>query len=375
MVQLKKQYLRYIITAVILAAAVLWVIRLNSITRTQLINRTGQSFETGVVVGILQDNIQEDGMRIGQQTVVVRMTSGEKKGEELTTTSSAGYLFGAACTVGMRVVVMQSIAGDSVITSVYSMDRKEVIIGFAVLYLGTLCVIGGKKGIRGALGLVFTFAAIIYVYLPLVYQGHSPFMSAVFICAVTAAVTLYLIGGAGKKTVCATAGTLAGVVIAGVAAAIFSRLSGITGWNVSDIESLLTLWQTNNIQVGGLLFSGLLISSLGAVMDVAMSISSSMQELCSQNQEISRLELMRAGMRVGRDMMGTDSNTLILAFAGTSLSMLVLDYAYELPYLQIINSNNIGIAVMQGLSGSFGVVLSVPATVLMAAYIYKDENG
>ena len=375
MVQLKKQYVRYIIAAVILAAAVLWVFRLNSITRTQLINRTGQSFETGVVVRILQDNIQEDGMRIGQQTVVVRMTSGEKKGEELTTTSSAGYLFGAACTVGMRVVVMQSIAGDSVITSVYSMDRKEVIIGFAVLYLGTLCVIGGKKGIRGVLGLVFTFAAIIYVYLPLVYQGHSPFMSAVFICAVTAAVTLYLIGGAGKKTVCATAGTLAGVVIAGVAAAIFSRLSGITGWNVSDIESLLTLWQTNNIQVGGLLFSGLLISSLGAVMDVAMSISSSMQELCSQNQEISRLELMRAGMRVGRDMMGTDSNTLILAFAGTSLSMLVLDYAYELPYLQIINSNNIGIAVMQGLSGSFGVVLTVPATVLMAAYIYKGENG
>ena len=136
-----------------------------------------------------------------------------------------------------------------------------------------------------------------------------------------------------------------------------------------------TLWQTNNIQVGGLLFSGLLISSLGAVMDVAMSISSSMQELCSQNPEISRLELMRAGMRVGRDMMGTDSNTLILAFAGTSLSMLVLDYAYELPYLQIINSNNIGIAVMQGLSGSFGVVLTVPATVLMAAYIYKGENG
>lgn len=375
MVQLKKQYVRYIIAAVILAAAVLWVIRLNSITRTQLINRTGQSFETGVVVRILQDNIQEDGMRIGQQAVVVRMTSGEKKGEELTTTSSAGYLFGAACTVGMRVVVMQSIAGDSVITSVYSMDRKEVIIGFAVLYLGTLCVIGGKKGIRGALGLVFTFVAIIYVYLPLVYQGHSPFMSAVFICAVTAAVTLYLIGGGGKKTVCATAGTLAGVVIAGVAAAIFSRLSGITGWNVSDIESLLTLWQTNNIQVGGLLFSGLLISSLGAVMDVAMSISSSMQEFCSQNPEISRLELMRAGMRVGRDMMGTDSNTLILAFAGTSLSMLVLDYAYELPYLQIINSNNIGIAVMQGLSGSFGVVLTVPATVLMAAYIYKGENG
>lgn len=109
-------------------------------------------------------------------------------------------------------------------------------------------------------------------------------------------------------------------------------------------------------------------------MDVAMSISSSMQELHDQNPSMSRLELMRAGMRVGRDMMGTDSNTLILAFAGGSLSMLVLDYAYDLPYLQIINSNNIGIAVMQGLSGSFGIVLSVPATVVMAAYIYKMEK-
>ena len=133
----------------------------------------------------------------------------------------------------------------------------------------------------------------------------------------------------------------------------------------------MTLQQVNGIQVGGLLFSGLLISALGAEMDVAMSISSAMKEFCDQNPQISRLELMKAGMRVGRDMMGTNSNTLILAFAGTSLSMLVLNYAYDLPFLQMINSNNIGIAVMQGLSGSFGIVLSVPATVVMAAYIYK----
>lgn len=373
MSQNRKRIIRYITAAAVLAAAALFIFRLNSITKTQLINRTGQTFETGVVVGILQDNIQEDGMRIGQQTVAVRMTSGEKKGEELVTTSSAGYLFGAACTLGMRVVVLQSVAGDSVITSVYSMDRKEVIIGFAVLYLLALCLIGGRKGVRGALGLVFTFASIIYIYLPMVYLGYSPFMTSVLICALTTAVTLYLIGGATRKTLCATSGTLAGVIIAGVSAAVFSRMSGITGWNVSDIESLLTLYETDNIQVGGLLFSGLLISSLGAVMDVAMSISSAMQELCSQNPDITQRSLMRAGMRVGRDMMGTDSNTLILAFAGTSISMLLLDYAYDLPYLQVINSNNIGIAVMQGLSGSFGVVLSVPATVLMAAFIYKKH--
>lgn len=347
------------------------VIRLNQVTKTRLVNRTGQTFETGVVTEILQDNIQEDGMRIGQQTVVVRMTSGQKKGEELVTTSSAGYLFGAACTLGMRVVVLQSVAGDTVITTVYSMDRKEVIIGFAVLYIAALCLVGGWKGAKGALGLIFTFASVIWIYLPLVYLGYSPFLVAVMICGLTTAVTMYLIGGRARKTLCATVGTLAGVMIAGITASLFSRLSGISGWNVSDIESLLTLYETNGIQVGGLLFAGLLISSLGAVMDVAMSISSAMQEICEQNPEITRLQLMKAGMRVGRDMMGTDSNTLILAFAGTSISMLLLNYAYDLPYLQIINSNNIGIAVMQGLSGSFGIVLSVPATVAAAAYIYK----
>jgi uncharacterized membrane protein len=109
-------------------------------------------------------------------------------------------------------------------------------------------------------------------------------------------------------------------------------------------------------------------------MDVAMSISSAMQELCQQNPAITRSELMKAGMRVGRDMMGTDANTLILAFAGGSVSMLLLDYAYDLPFLQIINSNNIGIAVMQGLSGSFGVVLSVPVTVLAAGCVYRRRQ-
>ena len=136
------------------------------------------------------------------------------------------------------------------------------------------------------------------------------------------------------------------------------------------MECLLTLYETNGIKIGGLLFSGLLISSLGAVMDVAMSISSAMKELCDQNPSITRMELMKSGMRVGRDMMGTDSNTLILAFAGSSVSMLLMDYAYDLPFLQIINSNNIGIAVMQGLSGSFGIVLSVPVTVIFAAFVY-----
>ena len=361
---------RWIPPLVLLALFLALVVRLNQVDKVPLVSREGQTFEKGVVTEILQDNLQPNGTRVGEQVVRVHMTSGELEGQEIETTSSAGFLFGAPCTVGMRVVVMQSVAGDTVVSSVYSQDREFQIICFVLLYLLALCLIGGWQGAKGALSLIFTFVCIIWVYLPMVYRGWSPFWSAVLVCAVTAVVSMWLLGGATRKTAVATGGTVAGVVMAGVFASFFSFSTGVTGWNVSDIESLMTLWSTSGIQVGGLLFSGLLISALGAMMDVGMSIASAMAEIQAQTPDITRRELFRAGMRVGRDMMGTDSNTLILAFAGGSVSMLVLDYAYDLPWLQIINSNNIAISIMQGLSGSFGVILSVPATVLLAALLY-----
>ena len=184
------------------------------------------------------------------------MLTGVRKEEELDVTSSSGYLFGAACTVGMKVIVMQSVAGETTIASVYSQDREWVIYIFAILYLLALCIIGGKQGIKGCLGLIFTFFCVIFVYLPLIYRnvspplvylGYSPFWSAVFICFLTTLVTMYLIGGSTKKTCAATLGTLAGVVLAGISAWCFSKASGISGYNVSDIETLMTLWNTNRI--------------------------------------------------------------------------------------------------------------------------------
>ena len=365
---------RWWFMAVALALTTLLALLLQNVQKTELINRTGQTFEKGVVTEVLVDNLQPDGTRVGEQRVAVRMTTGVRKGQVIEMTSSAGYLFGATCTPGLRVIVMQSVAGDTTVSSVYSQDRGGVLLLFAALYLVALVVIGGKQGLKGALGLAFTFLAIIFLYLPLVYLGWPPLWTSVLICAVTTAVTMYFIGGPTRKTVVASAGTVAGVVIAGLVAAIFGAATGISGWNVSDIETLITLWNTNGINVGELLFAGLLISSLGAVMDVAMSVASSMGEVLAQNPAMSRGALFASGMRIGRDMMGTDSNTLILAFAGGSVSMLVLDYAYDLPILQILNSNNIGISVMQGLAGSFGVVLAVPVTVALATLLYTAKR-
>ena len=370
----RKKAVRYLIYLLLVCVFAVFVFKLNQVEKTELVVRTGQTFEKGEVTEILQDNLDSNGTRVGEQKVRVKMLTGVRKGEELDVTSSSGYLFGAACTVGMKVIVMQSVAGETTIASVYSQDREWVIYIFALLYLLALCIIGGKQGIKGCLGLIFTFFCVIFVYLPLVYLGYSPFWSAVFICFLTTLVTMYLIGGPTKKTCAATLGTLTGVVLAGISAWCFSKASGISGYNVSDIETLMTLWNTNRIQVGGLLFSGLLISCLGAVMDVAMSISSAIDEIYKQNSSLTRKELFKAGMRVGRDMMGTDSNTLILAFAGSSVSTLLLDYAYDLPYQQIINSNNIGIAIMQGLAGSFGIVLSVPLTVLICTILFHKKE-
>lgn len=369
----RKKAVRYLIYVLFVCAFAVFVIKLNQVEKTELVVRTGQTFEKAKVVKILQDNLEENGTRVGEQKVRVRMLTGVRKGEELDVTSSSGYLFGAACKPGMKVIVMQSVAGDSTVASVYTQDREGIIYIFALIYLLVLCLIGGKQGIKGCLGLVFTFFCVIFVYLPLVYLKYSPFWTAVFVCFITTLVTMYLIGGPTRKTCAATLGTLVGVILAGVSAWCFSKASGISGYNVSDIETLMTLWNTNRIQVGGLLFSGLLISCLGAVMDVAMSISSAIDEIYRQNLSLSRKELFKAGLRVGRDMMGTDSNTLILAFAGSSVSTLLLDYSYNLPYQQIINSNNIGIAIMQGLAGSFGIVLSVPFTVLICTILFHKK--
>lgn len=370
----KKKTVRYLIYFFLVCVFAVFVIKLNQVEKTELVVRTGQTFEKAKVVKVLEDNLQENGTRVGEQKVRVHMLTGERKGQDLDITSSSGYLFGAACKPGMKVIVMQSVAGDSTVASVYTQDREGVIYIFALIYLLALCLIGGKQGIKGCLGLIFTFFCVIFVYLPLVYLKFSPFWTAVFVCFITTLVTMYLIGGPTRKTCAATLGTLAGVVLAGISAWCFSKASGISGFNVSDIETLMTLWNTNRIQVGGLLFSGLLISCLGAVMDVAMSISSAIDEIYRQNTSLTRKELFKAGLRVGRDMMGTDSNTLILAFAGSSVSTLLLDYSYDLPYQQIINSNNIGIAIMQGLAGSFGIVLSVPFTVLICTVLFHKSK-
>ena len=133
--RIKKLFFHWGIPILLFALFVLFAIWLNSYEKIPLISRSGQTFEKGIISEVLKDNLQPDGTRIGEQRVLVHMTTGIRKGEDIEMTSSSGYLFGAGCTVGMKVVVIQNVSGESTVSAVYSRDRGGILFCFAGLYL------------------------------------------------------------------------------------------------------------------------------------------------------------------------------------------------------------------------------------------------
>ena len=308
------------------------------VEKTPLLPQDGSDFAKARVLSILEDNLQPDGTRQGSQTITAEITSGPYKGQVCEATSISSYLHGAVCEVGGKIILQVSEHDGALSASVYNYDRGGALYLLAGLFLVLLWGIGDKKGLASAASLVFTFVCILFLYLPMLYRGASPFLSAAVVAVLTTLVTMYLIGGFSIKTLASILGTVAGVVASGGIAALFGKLAHISGWNVGDIESLLFVGQNSKLQIGGLLFSGILIAALGAVM-------------------------------------GTMSNTLILAFTGGSVSLLVMIYAYNMPYLQIMNMYAIGIEILQGLSGTLGVILTVPFVSLISAVLMARRGG
>lgn len=352
----------------------------RSVEKTPLQSQDGMSFERGVVVKIINGNTEGEETAgsglAGNQDVQVRITSGSHKGELVNATNINGYLYGASCQEGTRVILQLSEYEDGLSASVYGYDRGIQIYVLIGLFLALLCIIGGRRGAYSALALVFTFICLIGMYLPMLYQGCSPFVATILTVCVITVVSLLLISGYTKKTLCAIVGTITGVAVSGCIAMVFGKLAHISGYNTEDIESMIYVAQNSRLQIGGLLYAGILIASLGAVMDVGMSIASTIQEIYDKNPGLTRRELFHSGIHVGRDMMGTMSNTLILAFAGTSLNTMILIYAYSFPYQQIINMYSIGIEIMRGVSGTIGIILTVPfVSFFSSVMIHKNKKN
>lgn len=362
---------KYILPVVFFAILGIFLIKWSNIEKVDLVSDKSQEFEKAIVTEVIKDNLQEDGSRVGNQEIRVKFLSGKRKGKEVKAVSTNGSLYGATCHKGMKVVTLTNQSGEVTVTSVYSFNREPFIYGFIGLFFMLLCIVGGKNGMKAVIGLVTTFILVLLFLFPAIYRGMSPVVAAVITVILTTIITIFILTGYTRKSVAAVLGTISGVVISGITAWIFGKISGISGYNVSNIDSLVSVANCTNIKIGDLLFAGILISSLGAVMDVGLSVASTITEIYYVNPKLSSRELFKRGMNVGKDMMGTMANTLILAFAGGSISELLLDYAYNLPYLQIINSYTIGIELMRGIAGSIGIILTVPLVSLFASVLIK----
>lgn len=333
---------------------------INDFQKTSLQTTDGRTFVKAKVEKIITDNLDEKGNRNGYQTVLLEILEGPHKGEKLEANSSSSYLYGAVCEEGMTVIAILSESPNEVYLSVYSYYRTPGIYLILLLFFLCIFVVGRKQGIKAIAGLVFTCFCIWYLFLPLIYQGKSPVMCAILTCIITTTATIYFIGGFSVKTVCAILGTIAGVCISGMMSILFCHITKISGMNVTDIESLIYVQQNTGIRIGELLHAGILIAALGAVMDVSMSVASSVWEIHDKNPQLGSKELFKSGMNVGRDVIGTMSNTLILAFAGGSINTLLFLYAYDYSYHQMMNMYSVGIEVIQGIASSMGVILVVP---------------
>lgn len=342
---------------------------ISQVHRVPLMENGGRSFVKAQVVSIVQDHEQSGDVYIGDQLVQLQLLSGDHTSETVEATSSSAYLYGVHCTVGMKVIAIVSESNGELVTSVYGYNRAPALYAIVALFLLSILVIGGKRGLYSVISLVFTFISILWFFLPAIYRGWSPILAAIVVVVLTTLVTMYLVGGFTAKATAAVLGTILGVLAAGVLAWIFGKITHVTGYNVSDIENLIYVQEQTGIRVGELLFAGILIAALGAVMDVSMSISSTLQELHEQNPTMTARQLCRSGMTVGRDMMGTMSNTLILAFAGGSINTIVMFYAYDYEYLQLINLFDMAIEIIQGISASMGVILTVPFVSCIGAWL------
>ena len=337
-------------------------------------------FAKAHVSSILSDEASPDvwteGLRIGTQEVVLTLDSGEHKGVDLIAYNFMGAYNNIDLKKNSKVIVRidHDEFNNPYITSITSHDRSVIVIGLVTLFVVLMVIFGGKKGFSALLGLSFTIFSIWFFLIPLIKRGFPVIPAAILLVSITTFVSLIFLNGFSKKTMGAAVGCIGGVTIAGVIAYFAGEISPINGFNMSGAEELV-LRSGDQVKISGLLVSGILISALGAIMDVALMITSAISELHTMNPKAKKSELFKSGLNIGQDAMGTMANTLILAFAGASLNMLVLFRIFDYPHLQIMNSDLMTLEIIQGISGSIGIVLTVPLVAALGASMYGNSKA
>ncbi len=334
----------------------------------------------GRVLEVLSTDIQDTGYGLvtERQLLRVAITSGRYRGETVVVEhfKSGHPVYDVSVSAGDGVLLLLQVEGGRLgPVFIEAPLRQPQLVWLALGFILALVAAGGKKGLKAVLSLALMVLVVVKVLLPLLLKGFSPIPLTVLVAVVVSAVVLMAIGGPTRKTLVATIGTTGGVTAAGLLAMKVGAAARLTGLSAEEAQMLLFIPQGTDFDFRGLLFAGIIIGALGAVMDVGMSVASAMAELKRVDPAASPRQLFTSGMNVGRDVMGTMSNTLILAYTGGAIPLMLLFMAYDTPLTYIVNLDLIATEVVRALSGSIGLVLAIPITALAGAYVLTWEQG
>lgn len=335
-------------------------------------------YEQGIVVEISDSELHYDEelkIYLGTQNLKVQMTEGSEKGSVIEVTNYLTKTHNVLAKQNMSLIINADRPEQvEPYYTVYNYDRRFALIAcVAVLFAAIFCI-GGGKGVRAVCGLMYSLFVIVGFLLPAVFSGWSPIWTGILTAVLSTAVTLLLLNGQSKKTLAAILATTIGMIFALIFFKIMSALVHIDGFSSAEAEGLILVNEGTGLQIKDVLFAGVLISSLGAIMDVGMSIVSALYEVYLHNPTLNKREIFHSGIEIGKDMIGTMTNTLILAFVGSAFITLLVFISYQVQFDQLINSNYLCIEIAQGICGTFGIVLTIPvASAIMASLLTRKH--
>lgn len=327
----------------------------------------------------LQD-LKEDQIE-GKQTKTLSfraiILSGAAKGREVQATQEfntmyAGTMVSKQVQAGSLVMLLETPSpdGGETIWRFEGYYRLHIILILLAIFAALVLALGRWQGVNTLLSLFFTFSFVFYVFIPAVMQGLNIYLFAFLTVLYVIVMTLFLIHGWSAKTLATMLGCIGGVLTAILALLILNQFLSLTG--VIDEHSfyLLKLHPERPINLVAILFSSIIIGAMGAIMDVAMDIASSLYELTEHAPGIQRDRLLKSGLTIGRDIMGTMANTLVLAYIGSSLAGITILLTYSGSALQLLNRESIITEILQALIGSLAIVLTMPLTAVICSLLY-----
>lgn len=276
--------------------------------------------------------------------------------------------------VGDKIIISQLSSRTDIEENVWTLVeyyRTDAIIALIAVFFALLIIVCRKKGINTIISLIITCMSIFMVFIPSILNGRNIYASSVIICIFIIFTTLLIINGVQKKTICAIVGNMGGLAAAGILTYFISRALHLTGFIDQDSMFLLMINPESPLDLKAILWSSVVIGSLGAVMDISMSIASAMNELAENVESKSFNIFLKSGLNIGQDSIGTMTNTLILAYIGSSLSIVLLMMVYNSDLLHLMNLEMIVFEIIQAVIGSMGILLAIPITSLFSAYIFS----